>query len=60
MLDLNRGGIKIDVDVFLEKLHTDDYLDQEAIPEKFFLHGNQLQKHRKVMFVKLKLKGTAL
>lgn len=57
-LDLN-GGIKIEVVDFYEKMHVEDYLDWEASLDNYF-EWKTMAEARKVLFVKLKLKGTAL
>nr|CAD1821732.1 unnamed protein product [Ananas comosus var. bracteatus] len=58
-LDLNSGGIKIEVADFYGKMHAEDYLDWEASIENYF-EWKPMAENRKVLFVKLKLKGTAL
>nr|CAD1817170.1 unnamed protein product [Ananas comosus var. bracteatus] len=58
-LDLNGGGIKIEVADFHGKMHAEDYLDWEASIENYF-EWKPMVENRKVLFVKLKLKGTAL
>ncbi|EOY17149.1 DNA/RNA polymerases superfamily protein [Theobroma cacao] len=58
-LDLNGGGIRIDVIDFHEKFHAEEYLNWEASLENYF-EWKPMAKNRKVLFVKLKLKGTAL
>ncbi|KAJ0010647.1 hypothetical protein Pint_33372 [Pistacia integerrima] len=58
-LDLNSGGVKIEVVDFHGKLHMEDYLDFEASLENYF-EWKPMAKNQKVLFVKLKLKGTAL
>ena len=58
-LDLNGGGIRIEVADFFGKLHAEDYLDWEASLENYF-EWKPMTEARKVLFVKLKLKGTAL
>ncbi|EOY18988.1 DNA/RNA polymerases superfamily protein isoform 2 [Theobroma cacao] len=58
-LDLNGGGIRIEVIDFHEKFHAEEYLDWEASLENYF-EWKPMAENRKVLFVKLKLKGTAL
>ncbi|CAL2249473.1 unnamed protein product [Prunus armeniaca] len=58
-LDLNGGGIKIEVVDFYGKMHVEDYLDWEASLENYF-EWKPMAEDRKVLFVKLKLKSTAL
>ena len=58
-IDLNGGGIKLEVADFHGKLHAEDYLDWEANLDNYF-EWKTLEENRKVLFVKLKLKGTAL
>ena len=58
-LDLNGGGIKIEVADFYGKTHSEDYLDWEASLENYF-EWKTMAEPRKVLFVKLKLKSTAL
>lgn len=36
VLDLNGGGIKIDIAEFFGKMHLEDYLDREASLETYF------------------------
>ncbi|KAJ0010947.1 hypothetical protein Pint_32911 [Pistacia integerrima] len=58
-LDLNGGGVKIEAADFHGKLHREDYLVFEASLENYF-EWKPMAENRKVLFVKLKLKGTAL
>ncbi|KAJ0021768.1 hypothetical protein Pint_31982 [Pistacia integerrima] len=58
-LDLNGGGVKIEVADFHGKLHTEDYLDFEASLENYF-EWKPMVENRKVLIVKRKLKDTAL
>ena len=58
-LDLNGGGIKIEVVDFYGKMHVEDYLDWEASLENYFEWKPTAEDH-KVLFVKLKLKSIAL
>ncbi|XP_017984076.1 PREDICTED: uncharacterized protein LOC18586628 [Theobroma cacao] len=58
-LDLNGGGIRIEVIDFHEKFHAEEYLDWEASLKNYF-EWKPMAENRKVLFVKLKLKGTAL
>lgn len=58
-LDLNDGGIRIEVTDFHEKFHAEEYLDWEASLENYF-EWKPMTENRKVLFVKLKLKDTAL
>lgn len=58
-LDLSGGGIKIEVADFFGKLHAEDYLDWEVSLENYF-EWKPMAEDRKVLFVKLKLKSTAL
>ena len=58
-LDLNYGGIKIEVADLYGKMHAADYLDWETSLENYF-DWKPMAENRKVLFVKLKLKGTAL
>lgn len=53
------GGIKIEVADFYEKMHVEDYLDWEASLDNYF-EWKTMAEAWKVLFVKLKLKGTAL
>lgn len=57
-IDLN-GGIKIEVPDFYEKMHVEGYLDWEASLNNYF-EWKTMAEARKVLSVKLKLKGTAL
>nr|CAD1844163.1 unnamed protein product [Ananas comosus var. bracteatus] len=58
-LDLNGAGIKIEVADFFGQMHAEDYLDWEASLETYF-EWKPMVEERKVLFVKLKLKGAAL
>ncbi|KAF7119803.1 hypothetical protein RHSIM_Rhsim13G0121300 [Rhododendron simsii] len=58
-LKLNGGGIKIEVADFFGKMHAEDYLDWEASMENYF-EWKPMTEEKKVLFVKLKLKGAAL
>nr|CAD1818628.1 unnamed protein product [Ananas comosus var. bracteatus] len=58
-LDLNSSESKIEVADFYENMHTEDYLDWEASIDNYF-KWKPMVENRKVLFVKLKLKGTAL
>ena len=53
-LDLNSGGIKIEVANSFGKMHAEGYLDWEASLENYF-EWKQMAETRKVLFVKLKL-----
>lgn len=56
-LEINGGRIKTQVD-FHCKMHVEDYLDWEASLENYF-ELKPIVEARKLLFVKLKLKGTA-
>ena len=58
-LDLNGGGIKVDVADFYGKVHAEDFLDWESSLENYF-EWKPMTENRKVLFVKLKLNGTTL
>lgn len=55
-LEINGGRIKTEVD-FRGKMHVEDYLDLEASLVNYF-ELNPIMEARKLLFVKLKLKGT--
>ncbi|GKV46052.1 hypothetical protein SLEP1_g53065 [Rubroshorea leprosula] len=58
-LDLNSGGIKIEVIDFHGKMYAEDYLDWEVSLENYF-QLKHMAENRKVIFVKHKLNGAAL
>lgn len=58
-LDLYSGGINIEVANFQGKMHAGDYLDCKAIQGNYFERKPKAE-NRKVLFVKLKLKNTAI
>ncbi|KAJ8763103.1 hypothetical protein K2173_023308 [Erythroxylum novogranatense] len=58
-LELNGGGIRIEVVDFHRKMHVEDYLGWEASLETYF-EWKPMYEARKVLFVKLKLKSSAL
>ncbi|KAJ8752005.1 hypothetical protein K2173_001031 [Erythroxylum novogranatense] len=58
-LELNGGGIRVEVAYFHGKMHVEDYLDWEASLETYF-EWKPMAEARKVLFVKLKLKSTTL
>jgi hypothetical protein len=49
-LDLNGGGVKIEVADFFGKMHVDDYSDWDASLETYF-EWKPIIKDIKVMFV---------
>lgn len=58
-LDLNSGGVRVEVSDMTGRMHADDFLDWEASIENYF-EWKQTAEALKVLFVKLKLKGMAL
>lgn len=58
-LDLNGAGIKIEVADFFGQMHAEDYLDWGASLETYF-EWKPIVEERRILFVKLKLKGAAL
>ncbi|GAV90638.1 hypothetical protein CFOL_v3_34045, partial [Cephalotus follicularis] len=57
-LDFN-SGIQIEVPDFHGKMHADDFFDWESSLENYY-DWKPMSDDRKVLFVKLKLKGTTL
>ncbi|XP_026460171.1 uncharacterized protein LOC113360982 [Papaver somniferum] len=58
-LDLNSGGVKVEVSDMSGRMHAEDFLDWETSIENYF-EWKPIAEDRKVLFVKLKLKGMAL